>query len=237
MDSIAQITDLHLDDFLADYYHIDSRKNLLAILDDAKLRKISNIVFTGDIGNRKSIPWLIEKIVEYDFSVDITFGNHDEYRYFKHTWLKQSNEEIYYCRIIDGMKCLFLDSRKAIIEEKQINWLKNIIKTQTKVLLFTHYPIFDCGHTAMDKLYPLKNRELIQVILEESDSEISIFCGHYHTEHKQINGKIVQYITPASIMQVKQQSNIVELDNLGFGYRVIRKNENHIETDVIWLSN
>jgi hypothetical protein len=89
----------------------------------------------------------------------------------------------------------------------------------------------------MDKLYPLKNRELIQVILEESDSEISIFCGHYHTEHKQINGKIVQYITPASIMQVKQQSNIVELDNLGFGYRVIRKNENHIETDVIWLSN
>jgi predicted phosphodiesterase len=236
VNSIAQITDLHLDDFLADYYQIDSRKNLRTIFDDITKRNISNVVLTGDIGNRKSIPWLIEQLKEYDFSIDITLGNHDEQRYFKNTWLKQLNRESYYSRTIDGMNCIFLDSSKAKLEHKQIGWLKNAIKNQKELILFTHYPIFDCGNTAMDILYPLEKRESIQTILESFDSEIFIFCGHYHTEHEQRRGKIVQYLTPASIMQVKQQSNIVELDNLKFGYRVINKIKNQIQTEVIWFN-
>jgi len=51
---IAQITDLHLDDFLAEYYVVDTRKNLLAVLNHVRQNQVQGMVITGDMGDIKS---------------------------------------------------------------------------------------------------------------------------------------------------------------------------------------
>jgi 3',5'-cyclic-AMP phosphodiesterase len=39
--------------------------------------------------------------------------------------------------------------------------------------------------TAIDKLYPFKNRDNVLSILGAIEKPITILCGHYHTNDKQ----------------------------------------------------
>jgi 3',5'-cyclic-AMP phosphodiesterase len=237
MHAIAQVTDLHLDDFLADYYKVDTRRNLERILDDIRSKGIADIVLTGDLGLPASMKWLFETIGERGLKARFVLGNHDEAGDFAGTELASMHthgDGLYYSFQTQDRDYAFLDTSRAVVGESQLEWLAGLVRGSEKGLtIFTHYPILDCGGSAMDKLYPLKNRDAIRDLLKGSGRDVAIFCGHYHTADERKLAGITQYVTPAVVMQVKRGGDVIEPESFRYGYRIIRVDDGKVDSEVV----
>ena len=235
--TIAQVTDLHLDDHMAKNAGIDSRQNAFRILEAIAEKGIENIVLTGDMGAPHSLGWLLGVIRERKLKPFFVLGNHDELQDFENIpavsdFVKPDG--LYYTVTIAGVTCIFLDSSRDEIHKKQCRWLEDELGAATEtVAVFSHFPAIDCGNTTVDRVHPLRNRENLQNIFVVSGKNISIFCGHYHTTHEQKKDNIFQYVTPSTLFQIKQQSDKIERENDSFGYRLIRLSSTKVDTDVI----
>ena len=219
MHRIAQITDLHLDHKLEGKFGIDTRKNLLAVLDDIGRRSVDEIILTGDLAEDSGIDWLMKTLNELNISYSYIFGNHDERSRYP---LSESKGKTYYKRNINKIQSLFLDSGDGIIDTEQLRWLKSeLAKEEGPFLLFIHHPILDCHTLFMDIQYPLKNRTEVGSVLRESKREIWTFCGHYHMEDERTDGNIRQFVTPSTYYQIRADAEDLQQDLVPFGYRMI----------------
>jgi hypothetical protein len=121
---LAQISDLHLNDFVADSCKIDARKNFEIVLNDARDRGITDIVLTGDLGERASQSWMLDTVASRQMNPSIILGNHDIGNDFEtlpflaHCW-KESG--LYYSRVLGDFLCIYLDSSPGRINEEQKN--------------------------------------------------------------------------------------------------------------------
>jgi 3',5'-cyclic-AMP phosphodiesterase len=235
MNKIACLTDFHLDDILSKKYCIDSRRNLEKILFDIKQNNIDTIILTGDYGNRNSLIWLNQICRTYFLNTYYELGNHDKLKdLLSNRMIDEkyiSNGKLDYVIKNKKIDLIFLDSSKKEIDGTQYVWLEKCISESDKYLyLFTHYPIFDCGNSALDRAFPLLHREKIQDLLLSLRKKIRIFCGHYHFRYDQKIGLIEQYVNPAVIMQVKCEGDKIETDSFRCGYRIIdlEKGENEV---------
>lgn len=235
--TIAQATDLHLDDFMAKGTGIDSRRKALKILEAIEEQGINALVLTGDLGLPGSQSWLLDAIAAHNLSPLFVLGNHDKLADFRSLaevsdFIKPDG--LYYSQIMGEVSCIFLDSSQGQIDGEQLSWLKSRIDEEVSdVVVFTHYPVLDCGQTCMDRLYPLKSRDRLLEVFEKSSRRVSIFCGHYHTTHEQSLGSISQYVTPSTLLQIRQHSDGVEIESKDFGYRLIRFSADEINTEVV----
>jgi 3',5'-cyclic AMP phosphodiesterase CpdA len=234
------MTDLHLDDFMANEAGIDGRRNVLSVLSSIEERGIKDLVLTGDFGPPASLEWLTDTVAGHGLRRFLILGNHDKLSDFERLpeaadYIKPDG--LYYSRIMAEVSCIFLDSSKAQIGAGQLGWLEARLQEATKnVAVFTHYPVLDCGHTVMDRLYRLKNREAVAEVLYSSGRRISIFCGHYHTYHEQVSGGISQYVTPSTLLQIKKYAEKPETESTRFGYRSIHLSPDKITTEVTYLT-
>jgi len=239
MKRIAHITDFHFDEAFPLENGVDAHKNWATVLDDINNRNIDEVICTGDIGKQRSIQPFLQSLADSGYTPKITLGNHDNYSevtaYYKVSD-NQGTDELYYSSEEDQYKCIFLDSSPDEVSQRQIDWLKNELNTDLKILLFMHHPILDCG-TVLDQRFPLKNRDELNKVLQECSQEITMFCGHYHMEDDRKEGNIHQYITPAISYQVAKLSDRVEIGNTTFGYRIIEINENSISTEAVMFSS
>jgi 3',5'-cyclic AMP phosphodiesterase CpdA len=240
MKKIAQITDLHLDDYLAVHFKIDARKHFEDTLASARDRGISMAILTGDLGVSESHDWLFETLREQGFEFCVLLGNHDKLADFQRfdflkPWLK--DDGLYYSKTLAGFECLFLDSSAEEIGAVQLNWLEErVASSNDPLLVFVHHPILDCGATIADRLYPLKNREAVRRVLVGSQRPVSIFCGHYHYRAANENGegKVQQFLTPATFGQIKPYGEKIEPENDGYiAYREIQLADKEFRTEVI----
>lgn len=95
MARIAQITDLHLDDFLAEYYHVDARHNLSIVLDHVLQNHIDGIVVTGDFGTTESGEWLFARLASLNLPCEFILGNHDKFEdYARLASLQEKNQTL-----------------------------------------------------------------------------------------------------------------------------------------------
>ena len=234
---LAQVSDLHLDDTFSGYHGVDTRGNFMSILDAIEERGISNLVLTGDLGQPGSQRWLLDAIASHNMNPLFLLGNHDRLGDFKNVDSVSDHvkpDGLYYSLMFGSLTCFFLDSSTGSINHKQRSWLEEeLMKATGDVAIFVHHPVLDCGHTAMDRLYPLKNRTQIQEVLELTGRDISVFCGHYHTTHEQKAGKISQYVTPSTALQLKQFSDKIEMESTQIGYRTIEFSTDKIWTEVV----
>lgn len=232
-ESIAHITDLHLDEQFPKDHGVDPYKNWQIILNDLSERNISKIVYGGDIGEPSSNKWFFETLKDYD--LEITLGNHDTFTEVKKHYPHEIDlniPEFHYSKENGHYKYIFLDTSSGRISKQQIEWLAHELLSTKRIILFVHHPIFSIDVEA-DRQFALKGREQLKLLLLESNLEIVIFCGHYHMPDHSTIGNIQQYITPASSVQIIKNSNEIILSGETFGYRVIDIGDHGIETELI----
>jgi 3',5'-cyclic-AMP phosphodiesterase len=134
-------------------------------------------------------------------------------------------------------KFLFLDSSSAFLSLPQLQWMKDELETEKKVVLFIHHPVLEVD-IKVDKLYPLQNRNDVLQQLTDNEREITIFCGHYHLADEQYKGRIRQIISPAISFQMLKSAEQMLVDGSQFGYRIISfHDDGTIETTVKTFQN
>lgn len=234
--TFAHLTDIHLGHHFAEKFGVDSKKNLMTVLQDVRLRGITHLAVTGDIAEDEEAPWFFKTLKEYGFQTYITLGNHDNLQA-----MELYNEHVhaghYYYKAPSEQACLlFCDSREAYLDEEQLCWLVKEIEASTlPILVFLHHPVLDCDNSFMDRKYALKNRETVKSTLLATNKELNLFCGHYHTVDERIDGNIHQYITPSVFYQIQKYSDTLQRDDKPFGYRIIHIGR-EILTEIISFS-
>lgn len=233
MKTIAFITDLHIDEEFPKTQGVDARKNFGRIFDDIRSRNIEHIIIGGDIGENSALPWFFDSLKS--FRLDLVLGNHDEFRAVSAnftTITPDGADEWYYSYEDDNFRWLFMDSSSATISPSQFEWLKTSGRTSKPILLFIHHPVLPVD-TIVDRNHLLYDREPVKNLFIELGSQVTIFCGHYHTDDASSQGNITQYVTPACSFQVLKNTEKTVIDPDNFGYRLIMIDESVIETSVI----
>jgi 3',5'-cyclic AMP phosphodiesterase CpdA len=231
MKRIAFISDIHLNEQFPVDHGIDSKRNWERVLEDLKSKNIDDIIYGGDIGDHTAHQWFFETIKP--FRLKLILGNHDHFQQVSnHFRAGNDPDELYYQFEDTSHTYLFLDSSSGIISSKQLQWLTGELQTNKKILLFVHHPVIGIN-TPVDRLYPLKNREEVKLILKNSSNEVTLFCGHYHMNDEVIEDNIRQIITQASSYQIVKVADNLQIDHSRFGYRMIDVDSNHISTTCV----
>lgn len=229
---IAHITDLHLDEDFPQEQGVDTRKNLEIILNDIRNKELTHIICTGDIGESQSIPYFINRVKDYLFT--LTLGNHDTYeevtKYYS-TGNRSKDKKLYSSEEKLGYKFIYLDSSSGHIDHIQLTWLGRELVTSLPIVMFIHHPIIG-SDLMVDNIGKLENREEILNTLQASNKIITIFCGHYHMEQHQTHKKIHQYITPAVSFQIEKKKDKIVIDPHTFGYRIVSFEQGKISSEV-----
>jgi 3',5'-cyclic-AMP phosphodiesterase len=235
MKRIAFITDIHLAEQFPIDQGVNAKENFEMALADIKSKGITHIIFGGDIGDASAHSYFFDQL--QPFSYELILGNHDKYVEVKNHFSKGDfAEALFYKKEDEHYKYLFLDSSTDEISHTQIEWLEKELHTTKQILIFNHHPILPI-QTAVDKLYPLKNRDQVLTLLESSQQPITIFCGHYHTNDQQVRGAITQIATQALSFQLTKFTTAIDIDHRVFGYTMIDTTDSTIETTSINLSH
>ena len=231
MRKIAFITDIHLDEQFPRDNNVDSKKNFETVLADIEKRNIIEVIFGGDIGDPTAHNYFFEKLKH--FSLNLILGNHDKFEFVNKYFQKDpTRKQLYYKFELENCQCMFLDTSEEEVSKTQLDWLKDELIQEKELILFIHHPILEID-TAVDKEYPLKNREELKSILLAFKNRITVFCGHYHMNDEQKFKTIRQYTTQSMSYQLKKNASEIEVDNKIFGYRIIEIHNDKIETRII----
>ncbi|UII20101.1 metallophosphoesterase family protein [Fulvivirga ligni] len=234
MKTIAFVSDIHFDEQFPIDQGVNAQQNWDKILESLHSKGIKEVVFGGDIGAASSHELFFDSLKA--FSTHIILGNHDEFaEVSKHYNPCNQSNEIYYEMEDDHFKYLFMDSSSEKISQEQLNWLKTAVETNKSVLLFVHHPVLPVK-TKIDEMYPLHNRSEVKAILNAAETDITIFCGHYHMNDEQQKGNIKQVITHAGSYQILKDAPEIAVSNSTFGYRIINIVGSKIEsTEIVTL--
>lgn len=232
---LAQITDTHVGHAFEARFNVDTKRNLLAVLEDLERKHITNVVCTGDIAEPHMVEWFFHTLEEHKLSSHIVLGNHDSLEDMKLPDEHLHAAQYYYCTSIGFWKVFFLDTKDATLGCGQLAWLIEEIEThQHGVVLFVHHPILDYDDSYMDRHYPLGDRDTIRDALCKTGKDIHVFCGHYHASDDRRYRNITQHITPSVFYQVQKYSDGLQREKGPIGYRIIELDVD-IRTEVILL--
>lgn len=237
---LAQITDIHLDDELSRHYRIDAAARLERVLDDVAAKGVRDAVVTGDCGDDAASMSRIEAAArERGIACLFALGNHDRL-----DWLadradyagRALGSKLAYEASVGGADFLVLDSSSHFIDGAQLAKLDAFVSGRDGAVVFCHHPVLDCGGTFMDGAFPLSNRDEVRALLAGSGRRVHWFCGHYHNEYCIAEGLVVQYVTTASSVRLKADSDRLEMDGDAFGYRLIDIDGANVSSETVWLS-
>lgn len=226
---VLQITDLHIGREGEDTGGVDVRKNFLSLLDIISHQDIDHVVVTGDLcydnGEEEIYDWIKTKLNQLNIPVNYIAGNHDD-SILMGNCLGISDQlienEIYYHKRLCNQDCLFLDSGKGTLSDKQYEWLGKQLQTINKdVVIFIHHPPMKCGVPFMDNKYALQDIERLQEVLFAYPHAISIYCGHYHVDKVIRYKNITLHITPSTYFQIDQSVEDFKIDHHHIGFRII----------------
>ncbi len=90
MKRIAFLTDIHLEEQFPMDNNVNARNNFETILADLEKRKISEVIFGGDIGEPTAHNYFFEKL--QNFSLNLILGNHDKFENVKKHFIKEKEK-------------------------------------------------------------------------------------------------------------------------------------------------
>lgn len=236
MTTLAQITDIHIDNQVKDLAHIDPRSNFLRALDAVQKQGIQQVVFSGDIAETPAgVDWFFEQVHLRGLQYHLILGNHDLREPFLEK--KELSHPAYYATSLDGFHVLFMDSAVNQVDDEQLGWLASQIEVaEQNLIIFIHHPVLDCGGSFMDKKYPLRNRDDVLAVLNKSPRPVTLFCGHYHTDEVVGYANITQHVTPSSFYQLKKYTPTPETAHEKIGYRILTIENGQYRTEVQYLT-
>lgn len=237
---VAQITDIHLDKKEYMPFNIDGKDNLIKIFEDIQDHGINHLFITGDIC--RDVPqlyiyeWLKEILEKYSFTYNIIPGNHDNVLMINQVFDlgdTYKDGQIYFTLPCESRKILFLDTSTNSLSNEQQKWFKKEVEDCNKpIVIFMHHPPTLIGCNFMDSTYPLQNIDEVQEMFQNINSELTIFCGHYHSEKtfKYKNQSI--YLTPSTLFQIDDKEEMFKVSSYTPGWRLIEVEEDKIFTVV-----
>lgn len=224
MKRIAFITDIHLDEPSPPNHCIDPYKNLDIVLADIAERGIGEIVFGGDIGAGTSHSHFFASLSP--FKINMILGNHDKHDEVRHFFDKGvGTNELYYKAEEMAYDVFFLDSSSNSISLSQLKWLQQEMQAGKDIILYIHHPILPID-TAVDRAFPLSNRNQLVSLMRDVDRQVTVFCGHYHMDDEQVLGNIRQICTQSLAFQLIKDAPEISVDSASFGYRIIELSAN-----------
>lgn len=248
---IAYFTDTHLGQRLVmkseiagnkmRYDHVpkEHEDRLRLVLDDIASKGISNVLFGGDIGTAQSVQGFFELLKEYDFTVTVILGNHDDYANVTQYWNAGGsavNGKLCFSRTDGHLKHIFLDSSDNVLGDSQRAWLARELDGVRNAALFVHHPILALDTPVDRSGAALRDRDEIRSLLLGTDCEISVFSGHYHMIDESREANIRQFVTPAVSYQIVKQSEQLQVDTGTLGYSILEIDGAEIGTQVVLLN-
>ncbi len=195
-------------------YPINFEKNLNSVLSKADPEE--TIIALGDNLNQKSEKYAMElKNIMLGREVIWVKGNHDKEEIFTNLF----NKNTYYSIEKDKWKIIVIDNgtynkgsengsnNRGKISNDQINWLREQLKTNKKILIAMHVPIFDEKNPNVIR----EDQKFLHEIFRESKRVKYVLAGHFHSVYleKKING--IKYIVVPALSKKDQEGFFIRL--------------------------
>jgi Icc protein len=250
---IAQLSDSHLFANVNERHHCaDVYQNLLMVLQALKANTtIDMIIFTGDLSqdhSEQSYQNFVEAVHRAKISVPFYYlaGNHDELQlldqYLATTPFIQQKSTCQH-----NWQIILLNSKSdtpaGIIEQHELQWLKNEINPDKHQLLMMHHHPIDVGYF-IDR-HGLENSKDFWQVVDQQPSIKGIACGHVHralTLHTSPNksskskSSAPLYTCPATSIQFDPTKETVSSTGESAGYRLFSLlDDGKIETDFYYV--
>lgn len=217
-------------EFCDDRYNIESTSLCEKLFDHAKQFGANAMILSGDMMDRvtdSNIRYLKNLISKTDIPVIYCLGNHDytafdgnhACHYEKLSELTKFPECISYD--YGDFELLIVDNNKDI-SENQLNFLKEKIASDKKLLLVEHKPLLlgEFGDKLLSKIGSYffmgtekdteTTKEYVNLVKENSDRFIAVLCGHIHFAK--------EYKITEGLMQISTSSGLI-----GAGREIIIK--------------
>lgn len=190
---IGWVSDIHADRFKR--RQVDSgllfprhyKDYLPKVFDEMKAQGIDTVISTGDNTNSCDDNYSedIKKIAaEKNMYVVWVRGNHDCDETMASLGVKQNNGKYFYFYDYADKRIIILDDTQmnpydylGSIDETQLGWFREILKTDKKVIIAMHIPMF------ADEMLMERYAELEKIIHESGNVKL-VLAGHYHTTWK-----------------------------------------------------
>lgn len=173
--------------------------------------KADLIVVLGDNVNRPSRKNM-RKLLEITAGHPMIWvkGNHDKLLHFNEILSKDR----YYSVDKKDWRIIVLDNSatypeisgiddhgRGFIDEGQLNWLREKLKTNKKIIIAMHIPMFVPGNPGVIR----KDYEYLEEMLVQSGNVKHIFSGHWHVYDEEIekNG-IIHHLVPSVSLESNQ---------------------------------
>lgn len=240
---IIQLTDLHLGEADECPQGVDVRSNFLGMLDYALREKPDLFVLSGDLcyrdPSRATYAWIKKIMDNTGIPWQVTPGNHDDTDLLAEVF-ELSGEVRNHCldrRMERGeWVILFVDSGKGHVSELQLLWLqRQLAEAGDLIAVFIHHPVLEADVPFMDINYPLQNKAEVEQVLCNSGKQVVVFSGHYHVEKTIIRGRISQFITPSTFLQINPVSENFEVDHYRPAFReIVLSGEGTLNTRLVY---
>lgn len=233
---IVQITDLHMDPAEPRPNGVDVREHAEWALGEAMRQEPDLVVVTGDLAFWMGTPDTYQNVARLLDGITADYlllpGNHDDRSLFASAFgrrYRTSPDYPWLDRQVNaaGIPMVILDSADGVIHDRQLAWLEVVLaeyalaarrgETPRHILLWTHHPVLTGFHRYMDENYPLRNaadvRDAMLAAVGPDNLDVSIFCGHYHTEDSRREGPLSQYCTPSTYLQIDRDAAEFRIDH------------------------
>lgn len=209
------------DEFYDDRYNVDSIFLLETLFAHANEFNADAIILSGDIMDRvsdSSIRYLKTLFAKTDIPVIYCLGNHEHLnenhdKINQYERLKDLTKSPEYSSVDYGdFELLVIDNNKPISKE-QLNFLKDKIATDKKLLLVEHKPLLlgEFGEKLLDRIgeyffIGLENddettKAYVNLIKENDSHFIAVLCGHIHSAR--------EYKITENLMQISTSSGLI----------------------------
>ena len=218
---VIQITDLHIGREGEDTYFVDVRENFRRIIAAVQSRRPDYLVLSGDLcynqGELDIYSWIRPWVDQLHIPYEIIGGNHDNCQFISKVFDRQADQKpdgLYFFRIWHGKPVLFMDTSKYMVEEPQLNWLKEQLhQLSGDIVLFIHHPPLLVGMPFMDNNHALNERDALLDMLSSYPGNIDIFCGHYHIDRTVRWKNLLVHVTPSCFFQIDSYAEDFKVDH------------------------
>lgn len=188
---IGIVTDIHaandkeriIDGIVMGYPRV-YKEHFSAALDEMKKQGTSLIIALGDntnAGNNKKAQSLVDIAKNKGMEVVWVKGNHD--REETNVMEKFGVQRPYYYYVDKGnWRIVVLDSSEIDpagtggVDDKQLEWLKNILQTDKKTIIAMHHPVYsESEPNVVQDIY-----KVFKETIEKTENVKYVLSGHYH---------------------------------------------------------
>ncbi len=198
--------------------HIGTTKNLESFFRFLPVDNQAAVVLNGDItqGHTENYDDLDSCIASFDIpNLFLVAGNHDIYFNGWEEFQQRYQTSTYYFEVKTPVATdlfICLDSSSGTHGDKQLNWLKDLLKTKRKIyrhcIVFTHNNFFREHHTPSTNPFVEEIHELVKLFTEYNVE--MVITGHDHHRAENVFG-ITNYIQLDAIHDNADQASYLKI--------------------------